>query len=75
MQSEMRVLNHTGDLRYMWDKDKKAEVEATEKIFKEMKSKGYLAYTVDKDGEKGRVIRDFDPKLERIIMTPQMIGG
>jgi hypothetical protein len=40
-----------------------------------MKKKGYLAYTVKKNGDPGDVIHEFDPKAGKIIMTPQMVGG
>lgn len=74
-QSVLIVLDHTGDTRLMWDKKAKPEVKAAEEMFDAMKAKGYLAYTVNKDGSPGEVINKFDPKAEKIIMSPQLVGG
>ncbi len=74
-QSTLIVLDHTGDTRLMWDKKAKPEVKAAKEMFDAMKEKGYLAYTVNKDGSPGEVINEFDPKAEKIIMSPQLVGG
>jgi len=75
MRGELIVLNHTGDMKLIWDGEKRAEVSAAKDMFDSMKTKGYLAYTVDKKGNKGEVLREFDAELEKIIMTPPMQGG
>ena len=71
----LHVLDHTGDTRTTWDPDKQVEVDAAKKTFKELKKKGYLAYTVGENGEKGEVIQQFDPTAGMIIMSPQYAGG
>lgn len=68
-------LNGTGDSRFMWSRSTPAEVDAARAQFDSLRAKGYLAYTVRGDGGKGEVIREFDPSLERIIMTPPLAGG
>jgi len=75
MPSELIVLDKSGDVKMIWDGEKKKEVDAAKKMFDDMKKNGYLAYTVDREGEKGEVIFDFHPQAEKIIMTPQMQGG
>lgn len=72
---ELIVLDDSGDTRVMWDPRIKDEVDNAEKTFKDMKKKGYLAYTVKKNGDPGEVIREFDPKAGKIIMAPQLVGG
>jgi len=72
---ELAVIDRTGDTKTIWDSRNKDEVEAARAQFNALKAKGYLAYTVSKDGSKGEVIRDFDEKLEKIIMSPPMSGG
>lgn len=72
---EMCVLDDTGDTKIIWDSDKPEEVAAARETFDKLKAKGYLAYSVDKKGEKGEVIRKFDPDAEKIILAPQTIGG
>lgn len=65
-----------GDSTVGWNKDKPNEVEAARKQFVDMKAQGYKAYRVDpKSGEKGEVIKEFDPKAEKIVMLPAFAGG
>lgn len=74
---EMAVMDRSGDLKVIWDKNNPDEVEAARKQFEELTSKKrFLAYRVEgKKGEKGEVIRTFDPDAERIILAPPMVGG
>lgn len=69
------VLDGSGDSRFMWSKDNPDEISAAKKTFKRLKEKGYLAYTVRANGDKGEVIQEFDPTAEKIIMAPQLVGG
>ena len=72
----LHVMDHTGDTRLMWDKGNDDEVSTAREMFRKLKAKGFLAYTVrGKKGEKGEVLREFDPSAERIIMSPQLVGG
>ena len=64
-----------GDTRIMWDPRDKDEVKVAREAFGKAKAKGMLAYSVDEGGEKGEVIREFDPTLSKIIMTKQLAGG
>ena len=73
--SELAVMDRTGDTRIEWDAERPGEVEAARELFDKMKNKGYLAYTLDRSGTRGDVIRRFDPNAERIIMSPQTVGG
>jgi hypothetical protein len=72
---ELVVLDQTGDTRVMWDPEVTDEVDAAKATFDKMKAKGYLAYSVKKNGEAGEVIQKFDKKAGKIIMTPQLVGG
>jgi hypothetical protein len=72
---ELIELNRTGDTKLIWDPDKAAEVDAARAMFDSLKKKNYLAYRVDRKGEKGEVIKEFDPNAEKIILAPQMVGG
>jgi hypothetical protein len=74
-QGQLRVMTSDGDYKAIWNKDNDDEVEAVRKQFDDFKKKGYTAYHVKKDGEKGRLMRTFDSKAEKIIMVPQMRGG
>ena len=72
---EMATLSRSGDVRVMWNPDVPAEVAAAKKSFKDLLSKGHLAFAVKKDGDKGSQIREFDPDAEKIILAPPMRGG
>ena len=72
---ELRELGPQGDTKVIWDADEEAEVKVAKRTFNELKSKGYYAYKVKRDGDKGRVIHEFDPDAEKIIMALPMRGG
>ena len=72
---ELRELGVKGDTKMVWDADKEDEVEAAENTFNDLQEKGYYAYKVKKGGDKGKVIRKFDPDAEKIIMALPMRGG
>jgi hypothetical protein len=71
----IKVLDGSGDSRFMWSKDNPDEVKAAKKTFERLKEKGYLAYKVLASGARGEVIREFDPDAQSIIMAPQLVGG
>ena len=72
---ELRELGPQGDTKGVWAAENKGEVEAARNTFDELKDSGYLAYSVKGNGEKGVVIREFDPAAEKIIMALPMMGG
>lgn len=72
---EMIVMDTTGDSKTIWDPGNADEVEAARETFKNLKKKGYLAYSVKGDGEKGKLLQEFDPAAGKIIMSPMMRGG
>lgn len=75
MLGELRVMDGTGDTKIIWDSTKKDEVAAAKKTYDDLKKKGYMAYAVKRDGEKGTLIHDFDEEAEKIILAPRMVGG
>ncbi len=65
-----------GHAEFAWDVKNEIDVAAARKHFVELKAKGYLCYRVDpKSGDKGEVVKEFDPKAEKLIMIPPMAGG
>ena len=72
----MHILDNTGDTKKIWDSTKPDEVEAARKTFDFLVTeKKYLAYKVDNNGDKGQLMRSFDPKAEKMILQPQNVGG
>jgi hypothetical protein len=72
---DLCVLDATGDSRIQWDTTNPEEVAKAQARFEEFKAKRYLAYKVNKKGDRGEVIDQFDPAAERIILHSPMIGG
>jgi len=72
---EMAILDRTGDTKIIWDSANEDEVEEAKRTFKNLKDKGYAAYSVNKKGDKGEVMKKFDAEAERIIMAPPLQGG
>lgn len=73
--SEMMVLSREGDTKIIWTPGNTDEVNAALTMFNDLKKKGFIAYKVTAGGEKGEVIREFDPSAEKLIMAPPMVGG
>jgi hypothetical protein len=71
----MAILDGTGDTRVTWDHHNADETAAAKSQFDTLRKKGFLAYTVDKKGEKREMITEFDPHAEKIILSPPLAGG
>lgn len=71
----LSVMGTDGDSRIMWNRDNRDEVEAARAHFNKLRDKGYIAWTVKGDSNKGNQIHEFDANLERIIMSPRVVGG
>ena len=74
-RGEMFIQDKTGDTKLVWDANKPDERENAERTFKDLKSKGYMAYKVVGKGDKGEQMRDFDPYAEKVIMALPLQGG
>ena len=72
---ELAVIDETGDTKYIWNKDNPTEIKEAEKTFNRFKKKNYIAYSVDKKGNKGEIMHTFNPKAEKVILAPPMAGG
>ena len=76
MRGELAIMDFSGDTKILWDSDNKDEVDNARETFNRLKKKGYVAYTVKgKNGDKGEILKEFDPDVERIIMAPAAVGG
>lgn len=72
---ELRYLSGKGDSKVIWDPTNADEVEAAKAQFDILKGKGYKAFSVQKDGAKGKPMSKFRKTAGRIIMVPQIAGG
>jgi len=71
----LKVMDGSGDSNLIWSADSPDEVAAARLLYDNLKSKKYNAYGVKANGDKGELISDFDPGLQKIIMAPAMRGG
>ena len=68
--------NETGDTKVIWDASNADEVSAARDTYNKLKKKGFYAYkATGKEGVTGELIREFDPSIERMIMTQEQVGG
>ncbi len=72
---ECAVLDATGHTRLIWNPNNTDEVDAARATFDSLRKKGYLAYKVLPSGEAGEVLATFDPKIEKMILSPPVVGG
>jgi len=74
---ELRVLDKdAGDLKVIWDPDNEDEVQAAREQFYALKKKGYMAWNVGRLGKKtDNEVKEFDPDLKKLIITPPVKKG
>ncbi len=62
----LEILDPSGHVEVRWGK-KKSEVDVAEATFKDLLSKGYLAFKKTWLGRKGSELKEFDPKARAMI--------
>lgn len=72
---ELAVLDNTGDTKTIWDADNEDEVDIAREAFNKLKKKGYAIFKVDRDGNKGVKMNDFDPRAGKLIAVPAIVAG
>ena len=65
----MCVLDETGDSRIQWDPGNPEEVAKAQFRFEELTKKGYLAYKVNKKGDRGEVDPSVQPERRAHHLT------
>lgn len=75
MIGTLSTLDRTGDTTITWDSDNATEVQVARETFDRMRGKGFMAFKVEGRDRRGQQITTFDPKAERIMLVPQMVGG
>jgi hypothetical protein len=71
----MQIMDPTGHTTVAWEQGDTAEVEVARTTFDEMTRKGYQAFRVGKNGERGTRMTAFDPAAEEMLLIPQLVGG
>jgi hypothetical protein len=66
------VMGRSGDTRYQFEA---ADAGSAERRFRELTQRGFTAVALGKDGADNRVVKTFDPNIERTLFIPRLEGG
>lgn len=69
------VMNHLGDTRHEFDPADAQAVAMAEERFRELTGSGFRAAALSDDGSPGKLIKSFDPEVERTLFIPHLKGG
>jgi hypothetical protein len=69
------VMDRSGDARHEFDGADAEAVALAEQRFRALTGKGFRAVALGKDGNPGKLLRSFDPQVERTLFIPQLQGG
>lgn len=72
---EMSVMGASGDKKHYWNKKSWKEVEKAKQTFDDFRAKGYKAYRMNKKGDQGEPMDEFDPSAGEVLLVPAMAGG
>jgi hypothetical protein len=64
-----RVLSENGDDVIVWDRRDLEQVQEAKVLFNEYQARGFRAYVLRADGEKGSRVDSFDALLEAVIVS------
>ena len=69
------VMYRSGDTRHAFDAGDADSLANAEQRFQELTGKGFRAVALNKDGQRGRLLHEFDPEAEETLFVPQLQGG
>jgi hypothetical protein len=69
------IMDHHGDSRHAFDPASSRSLAEADARFKDLTGKGFRAVAPGKDGQPGRLVREFDPTLQETLFIPQLQGG
>lgn len=69
------VMDRSGDTRHEFDPADVTAVTDAEQRFRELTGRGFRAVALGKDGNRGKLLRQFDPTVEQTLFIPQLQGG
>jgi hypothetical protein len=73
--SALIIMDRSGDTRHEFDATDQDSLLRAERRFRQLTNMGLRAVALGKDGEPGKLLRTFDPTVERTIFLPQLQGG
>lgn len=69
------VMDRFGDTRHEFDAADKQDVAMAEERFRQLIGSGFRAAALSGDGSPGKLIRSFDPAVEKTLFIPHLQGG
>ena len=69
------VLDSSGDSRHEFDASDAVAVALAEQRFRQLTARGYQAVAFTAPGEAGDLVKAFDPKVQKTIFIPRLVGG
>lgn len=71
----MSIMGKEGDTKHYWNVKKWDDVQSAKEVFDLYRKKGYLAFSMNKKGDQGEQMVEFDPSAGSILFVPPMQGG
>jgi hypothetical protein len=71
----MAIMGKSGDERITWNSNDQLDTARAKKIFDDLIASGHLAFRIKDGSTKGEQISEFDPKAQRLLMSPALRGG
>ena len=68
-------MRRAGDTKVIFDPENEEEVDVAKEQFDNLIEKGFTAFKVDKEGNKGTRVKKFNPKEGKYIFLPPIQGG
>ena len=76
---ELEVLDTTGHTTRKWDTANKAEMEIVQRIFSDLTTKGYKAFSINQGAgniaAKSEPRKTFDAEAEKMLLVPPIQAG
>lgn len=76
---EMEVLDVTGHTTKRWDESNQAEMQIVQRLFADLTTKGYKAFSVNKGAGANETVTEprkaFDRDAEKMLLVPPIQAG
>jgi hypothetical protein len=72
---QMNIMDRSGHKELKWDTAKLDEVLVARQTFDAFMKKGYTAFGSKEKAEAKRLVREFDPTMEELVIVPKTVGG
>ncbi|TFW10311.1 hypothetical protein E4K72_01565 [Oxalobacteraceae bacterium OM1] len=72
---QMNIMDRSGHKELTWDTEKLEEILEAQQTFDALMRKGYTAFGSKDKAETKRLVREFDPTMEEMVLVPKTVGG